>query len=122
MMYGVIKTKNTVTELYYDKLDKNKSIDPEQFDKFKKDYRANMEKGETVAESLSATPDTSLHFDWSPYLAPDLSKSYPTAASKELLHKSMEIGLNFEKDIEVQKQVSKLYDERRKMLDRKSVV
>ena len=116
MMYGEIKAKNTVTELYYDKLDKSKSIDPEQFDKFKKDYRANMEKGETVAESLSATPDTGLHFDWSPYLAPDLSKSYPTAASKELLQKSMEVGLNFEKDIEVQKQVAKLYDERRKML------
>jgi 2-oxoglutarate dehydrogenase E1 component len=40
MMYGEIKAKNTVTELYYDKLDKSKSIDPEQFDKFKKDYRA----------------------------------------------------------------------------------
>ena len=116
MMYGEIKTKNTVTELYFNKLDKSKSIDPEQFDKFKKEYRANMEKGETVAESLSATPDTSLHFDWSPYLAPDLSKSYPTAVSNDLLQQSMKVGLNFDKDIEVQKQVAKLYDERRKML------
>ena len=116
MMYGEIKTKNTVTDLYFNKLDKSKSIDPEQFDKFKKEYRANMEKGETVAESLSATPDTSLHFDWSPYLAPDLSKSYPTAVSNDLLQQSMKVGLNFDKDIEVQKQVAKLYDERRKML------
>ena len=117
LMYGEIKAKNTVTELYFDKLDKSKSIDLEQFDKFKKEYRANMEKGENVAESLSATPDTSLHFDWSPYLAPDFSKPYPTAASIDLLQKSMEVGLDFEEGIEVQKQVSKLYDERRKMLN-----
>ena len=116
MMYGEIKAKNTVTELYYDKLDKSKSIDLNQFEKYKKEYRANMEKGETVAESLSATPDTSLHFDWSPYLTPDLSKSYPTAVSNDLLQKSMEVGLNFDKDVEVQKLVAKLYDDRIKLL------
>ena len=28
----------------------------------------------------------------------------------------MEVGLNFDKDVEVQKQVAKLYDDRKKML------
>ena len=117
MMYKEIKSKNTVTDLYFQKLIKNDSIQENMFDGFKKEYRSHMEKGEMVAESMAMNPDSGLHFDWSPYLKPDLSKPYPTAVSLELLRNTMEVGMNFEPNIEVQKQVGKLYDERRKMLD-----
>ena len=116
MMYSEIKAKNTVTELYYDKLSSSGQIDQDQYERFKKDYRKHMEKGEMVAESMAKDPDHDLHFDWTPYLNPDLTKAYPTAVSKELLINSMEVGLKIEKGIDLQKQVQKLYEERKKML------
>ena len=116
MMYSEIKAKNTVTELYYDKLSSSGQIEQDQYDRFKKDYRKHMEKGEMVAESMAKDPDHDLHFDWTPYLNPDLTKAYPTAVSKELLLNSMEVGLKIEKGINLQKQVQKLYEERKKML------
>ena len=116
LMYGEIKAKNTVTELYLDKLSSSGQIDQGQYEKFKKDYRRNMEKGEMVAESMATVPDHELHFDWTPYLNPDLSKAYPTAVSRDLLNDAMKVGLTIEKGIELQKQVKKLYEEREKML------
>ena len=116
MMYNEIKAKNTVTELYYNKLSSSGQIEQVQYEKFKKDYRKHMEKGEMVAESMSKDPDHDLHFDWTPYLKPDLTKAYPTAVSKELLMNSMEVGLKIDKGIDLQKQVQKLYEERKKML------
>ena len=116
LMYGEIKAKNTVTELYFDKLSSSGQIDQGQYEKFKKDYRRNMEKGEKVAESMATVPDHELHFDWTPYLNPDLSKAYPTAVSRDLLNDAMKVGLTIEKGIELQKQVKKLYEEREKML------
>ena len=71
-----------------------------------------MEKGEMVAESMATDPDHELHFDWTPYLSPDLSKAYPTSVSNDLLNNSMEVGLKIEKGVVLQKQVQKLYKER----------
>ena len=78
VMYKQIRSKETVTEIYSNKLIEKSSLDKSKYEKFKKDYRKNMEKGETVAKSLSTDPDLSLQFDWEPYLDPDLKKSYPT--------------------------------------------
>ena len=78
-----------------------------------------MEKGETVAKSLATDPDLSLQFDWEPYLAPDLKKSYPTAVSTEVLKESMEYGFDFEEGLKMQKQVAKVYEERAQMLEGK---
>ena len=93
-MYSEIKAKNTVTELYYDKLSSSGQIDQDQYERFKKDYRKHMEKGEKVAESMAKDPDHDLHFDWTPYLNPDLSKAYPTAVSRRIVNKFYESWLN----------------------------
>tara|TARA_A100001035_G_scaffold278952_1_gene279007 strand:+ start:991 stop:2739 length:1749 start_codon:yes stop_codon:yes gene_type:complete len=114
LMYGEIKAKNTVTELYFDKLSSSGQIDQGQYEKFKKDYRRNMEKGEMVAESMATVPDHELHFDWTPYLNPDLSKAYPTAVSRDLLNDAMKVGLTIEKGIELQKQVKSFTKKERK--------
>jgi len=119
VMYKEIKSKDTVTNIYSNKLIEKKSLDESKFEKFKKDYRNNMEKGETVAKSLATDPDLSLQFDWEPYLAPDLKKSYPTAVSIEVLKESMEYGFDFEEDLKMQKQVAKVYEERAQMLEGK---
>ena len=119
VMYKEIKSKDTVTNIYSNKLIAKKSVDESKFEKFKKDYRNNMEKGETVAKSLATDPDLSLQFDWEPYLAPDLKKSYPTAVSTEVLKESMEYGFDFEEGLKMQKQVAKVYEERAQMLEGK---
>ena len=119
VMYRQIKSKETVTDIYSKKLMENNSLDISKYEKFKKDYRKNMEKGETVAKSLSTDPDLSLQFDWEPYLDPDLKKSYPTAISNEDLKESMSYGFDFEEGLEMQKQVAKVYEERKQMLEGK---
>ena len=119
IMYRQIKSKETVTDIYSKKLIENNSLDIPKYEKFKKDYRKNMEKGETVAKSLSTDPDLSLQFDWEPYLDPDLKKSYPTAISNEDLKESMSYGFDFEEGLEMQKQVAKVYQERKQMLEGK---
>ena len=119
IMYRQIKSKETVTDIYSKKLIENNSLDKSKYEKFKKDYRKNMEKGETVAKSLSTDPDLSIQFDWEPYLDPDLKKSYPTAISNEDLKESMSYGFDFEEGLEMQKQVAKVYQERKQMLEGK---
>ena len=117
MMYKEITSKNTVTELYLSNLLKSDSEINEKYDAFRSNYRKSMEKGEMVAESMASDPDHSLHFDWSPYIKPNLKKSYPTNVSLQLLKESMTPGFNFDEGTNVQKQVAKLYDERKQMLE-----
>ena len=119
MMYKEITSKNTVTELYLSDLLNNDSEINEKYEVFKSNYRKSMEKGEMVAESMASDPDHSLHFDWSAYIKPNLKKSYPTNVSLQDLKESMAPGFDFDKGTNVQKQVAKLYDERKDMLEGK---
>ena len=119
MMYKEITSKNTVTELYLSDLLNSDSEINEKYEVFKSNYRKSMEKGEMVAESMASDPDHSLHFDWSAYIKPNLKKSYPTNVSLQHLKESMAPGFDFDKGTNVQKQVAKLYDERKEMLEGK---
>jgi len=119
MMYKEITSKNTVTELYLSNLLKSDSKINEKHEIFRSNYRKSMEKGEMVAESMASDPDHSLHFDWSPYIKPNLKKSYPTNVSLQHLVESMAPGFDFDEGTNVQKQVAKLYDERKEMLQGK---
>ena len=119
MMYKEITSKNTVTELYLSDLLNSDSEINEKYEVFKSNYRKSMEKGEMVAESMASDPDHSLHFDWSSYIKPDLKKSYPTNVSLQHLKESMAAGFDFDEGTNVQKQVAKLYDERKEMLEGK---
>ena len=119
MMYKEITSKNTVTELYLSDLLNSDSEINDKYEVFKSDYRKSMEKGEMVAESMASDPDNSLHFDWSPYIKPNLKKSYPTNVSLQHLKESMAPGFDFDEGTNVQKQVAKLYDERKEMLEGK---
>ena len=69
-----------------------------------------------IRDRLATDPDESIHFDWTPYLEPDMTKSYPTAVSNESLKETMKTVLAFDKDFLMQKQVGKLYEERNHML------
>ena len=119
MMYKEITSKNTVTELYLSDLLNGDSEINEKYEVFKSNYRKSMEKGEMVAESMASDPDHSLHFDWSAYIKPNLKKSYPTNVSLRHLKESMAPGFDFDEGTNVQKQVAKLYDERKEMLEGK---
>ena len=119
MMYKEITSKNTVTELYLSDLLNSDSEINEKYEVFKSNYRKSMEKGEMVAESMASDPDHSLHFDWSSYIKPDLKKSYPTNVSLQHLKESMAPGFDFDEGTNVQKQVAKLYDDRKEMLEGK---
>lgn len=119
MMYKEITSKNTVTELYLSDLLNSDSEINEKYEVFKSNYRKSMEKGEMVAESMASDPDHSLHFDWSQYIKPNLKKSYPTNVSLQHLKESMAPGFDFDEGTNVQKQVAKLYDERKEMLEGK---
>ena len=72
-----------------------------------------------VAESMASDPDHSLHFDWSAYIKPNLKKSYPIMYHYNILRKAWR-QVDFDKGTNVQKQVAKLYDERKEMLEGKN--
>ena len=116
-MYKEISSKDTVTDLYSQKLIKSGSVNSETVNVFKSEYRKHMQRGEMVAESMATDPDHSIHFDWTPYLKPNLSLTYQTSVNSELLREVMKVGFDFGEDIDLQRQVRKLYEERKLMLE-----
>tara|TARA_X000000950_G_scaffold289259_1_gene411341 strand:- start:22433 stop:25219 length:2787 start_codon:yes stop_codon:yes gene_type:complete len=117
LMYKEISSKDTVTDLYSQKLIKSGSVNSEAVNVFKSEYRKHMQRGEMVAESMATDPDHSIHFDWTPYLKPNLSLTYQTSVNSELLREVMKVGFDFGEDIDLQRQVRKLYEERKLMLE-----
>src|SRR5690625_6809696 len=79
------------------------------------DYRAALDRGENVASGVVKEPDRSLFVDWSAYIGHDWKApgdtTYPLKRLQELGHKSCEIP----DGVVVQKQVAKIYSDRRKM-------
>ena len=117
LMYKEISSKDTVTDLYSQKLIKSGSVNSETVNVFKSEYRKHMQRGEMVAESMATDPDHSIYFDWTPYLKPNLSLTYQTSVNSELLREVMKVGFDFGEDIDLQRQVRKLYEERKLMLE-----
>ena len=117
LMYKVIKKHKTTCSLYQDRLIAEGLITREEADQITAEYRAALDRGDDVADGLVTEPDSSLFVDWSPYLGHSWQvhsdTSYPLQKLQDVAHKVCHIP----EDIQTQRQVQKLYQERSSMAD-----
>lgn len=115
LMYQKIRKHKTTRNLYADKLIEAGVVSEDKVEEMMSSYRAKLDRGENVASGLVTEPDRSLFVDWSPYIGHDWNTpgdtSFPLKSLQQLGHKMCEIP----DGVVVQKQVSKIYDDRRKM-------
>ncbi len=115
LMYKAIRSHKTSRTIYAEQLVTEGVVTQEEADAMLNDYRDSLDRGESVAHGLVSEPDSSLFVDWSPYIGHDwqtpADTTYELKALQELaLHIS-----HVPDGIQVQRQVSKIYDDRRKM-------
>ena len=115
LMYQKIRTQRSTRDLYADKLIAENIIDKAYDDEQIQQYRQALESGTHVAKSLIHEPNEKLFVDWSPYLGHDWDCPCDTSLDlKELQHVAQRINA-IPEGFPVQKQVAKVYEDRRKM-------
>lgn len=115
LMYQIIKKHKTTRALYADKLVKEGIIDQSDADRLLTDYRDTLDRGENVVNKLVSEPNGASFVDWTPYLGHNWTTpaktSYPLNKLKELAEKITQVP----DGVVIQRQVEKIYDDRRKM-------
>jgi 2-oxoglutarate dehydrogenase E1 component len=115
LMYQVIKKLKTTRTLYAEQLISEGVLSKEDSDKMASDYRAALDRGDHVADGLVSEPDASLFVDWTPYLGHDWDDEADTGYNLKKLQKLANKACEVPDGIQVQRQVAKIYEDRRKM-------
>ena len=115
LMYELIRKHSTTRELYSQKLVSEGILDQAQANEMANEYRARLDKGEFVVHNLVREPDTSLFVNWNPYLNHDWRTPAKTGIDLAVLQDVAARVNHISDGIKVQRQVSKIYDDRRKM-------
>ncbi len=116
LMYQLIRKQRSTRDLYADKLIAEGLLTKEEDSQYCDDYRSALESGEHVAKSLVSEPNEELFVDWTPYLGHQWDCPADTSID---LKRLQEIAIRVNtvpEGFPVQKQVSKIYEDRRKML------
>ncbi len=115
LMYQVIRSLKTTRTLYAEKLVAESVLTQAAADEMTTNYRAALDRGEHVASGLVSEPDRSLFVDWTPYIGHDwetpANTGFDLKGLQTVASKMCEIPDGFV----VQKQVEKIYEDRRKM-------
>lgn len=114
-MYKAIRAHKTTRTLYSEKLESEGVVTKEESDEMTNGYRSALDRGESVARGLISEADVSLFVDWSPYIGHDWQTPSNTGFDIKDLQALGEGLSNVPDGIQVQRQVSKIYDDRRKM-------
>lgn len=114
-MYAVIRKHKTTRTLYAEQLIEDGILSKEESDNMSNNYRDALDRGEIVARGLVSEPDSSLFVNWSPYLGHDWQTPASTDYDLKELQLLAEKVSTVPDGVVVQKQVSKIYDDRRKM-------
>ncbi|WP_237058268.1 2-oxoglutarate dehydrogenase E1 component [Microbulbifer sediminum] len=115
LMYQIIRKHKTTRTLYAEKLVNDGVLDKSAADKLASDYRDKLDRGEDVATGLVKQPDESMFVDWSPYLNHDWQTPGDTAFELPKLKDVARRMTDIPDGIVLQRQVSKIYEDRRKM-------
>ncbi|WP_049722109.1 2-oxoglutarate dehydrogenase E1 component [Gilvimarinus polysaccharolyticus] len=115
LMYKQIRNHKTVRTLYSDAMIEANVVSKEGSEKMMNDYRAALDRGESVASGLVSEPDSSLFVDWSPYIGHDWQTPAETGYELKSLQAAAYKMCDVPDGIVLQRQVSKIYDDRRKM-------
>jgi 2-oxoglutarate dehydrogenase E1 component len=115
LMYQVIRSLKTTRTLYADSLVAEGLLTQADADAMVTNYRAALDRGEHVASGLVSQPDSSLFVDWTPYLGHDWQTPANTGFELPKLQALANKMCEIPDGIVLQKQVEKIYEDRRKM-------
>ncbi|MDD9890496.1 MAG: 2-oxoglutarate dehydrogenase E1 component [Gammaproteobacteria bacterium] len=116
-MYAAIKQHKTTRALYAEQLVRENVLSSNGVDEMNRAYRSDLDNGEHVVKSLVKEPSVELFVDWSPYLGHDWSPHFPTAIPLTNLQALARKLVEIPGDFTLQRQVQKLFDDRRKMAE-----
>ena len=115
MMYQTIRKHTTTRDLYAQTLQQQQVLSVESNRALVDNYRTALDNGEHVANALVKEPNTELFVNWVPYLGHEWTARHDTRVAlgnlQELGQKLCDIPEGFV----LQRQVSKIIDDRRKM-------
>ncbi|MBT7376456.1 MAG: 2-oxoglutarate dehydrogenase E1 component, partial [Porticoccaceae bacterium] len=115
LMYDVIRKHSTTRTLYAQKLVAEGVLEQDKANEMANDYRASLDKGDFVVHNLVREPDTGLFVNWEPYLDHDWRTPANTGIDLKALQDVAARITSIPDGIQVQRQVAKIYDDRRKM-------
>jgi 2-oxoglutarate dehydrogenase E1 component len=115
LMYKIIRSHKTTRTLYAEKLVNAGLLTQVQADDMVNNYRAALDRGEHVAHGLVSEPDRSLFVDWTPYIGHDWTAPGDTGFDLKQLQAVAYKMCEVPDGIVLQKQVEKIYEDRRKM-------
>ncbi|MCO7594801.1 MULTISPECIES: 2-oxoglutarate dehydrogenase E1 component [Pseudomonas] len=115
LMYQQIAKQRTTRELYAESLIQAGRIDAERAQAKIDEYRNALDNGLHVVKSLVKEPNRELFVDWRPYLGHAWTARHDTRFDLKTLQDLSAKLLDLPEGFVVQRQVSKIYEDRQKM-------
>ncbi|MDZ7924993.1 MAG: 2-oxoglutarate dehydrogenase E1 component [Marinagarivorans sp.] len=115
LMYAIIRKHKTTRTLYAEQLAQNNIVSAEDSATMMTNYRSALDAGEHVTRDLVKEPDSSLFVNWSPYIGHDWRTPANTGYDLKELQDLAQTISTVPDGIVIQKQVGKIYEDRRKM-------
>src|SRR5690554_1391428 len=115
LMYRKIKDHPSSREIYAKRLVEQGVLSEEEAKAMIETYREDLLAGNHVANALVQEPNTSLFVDWKPYLGHEWTGYADTAVEMKRLQRLAARMCEIPDGVEVQRQVAKIYEDRRKM-------
>ncbi|MDD0974058.1 2-oxoglutarate dehydrogenase E1 component [Pseudomonas fontis] len=115
LMYQQITKQRTTRELYAESLIQSGRLDVERVQAKVDEYRNALDNGLHVVKSLVKEPNKELFVDWRPYLGHAWTARHDTRFDLKTLQELSAKLLELPEGFVVQRQVSKIYEDRQKM-------
>lgn len=115
LMYKVIKSQKTTRTLYSTSLEQEGVVDAAASKQMEEEYRNALEEGKHVVKSLVTEPNSEMFVDWRPYLGHDNDMPCDTKVDLKRLQELANQLQDVPEGFQVQRQVNKILDDRRKM-------
>jgi 2-oxoglutarate dehydrogenase E1 component len=115
LMYQKIRSHPTTRTLYAERLVREGALGLEEDRALVGEYRSALEGGRQVARHIVAQPNTSMYVDWRPYLGHPHSLPSDTRVELSRLKEIGAAMCRVPDGFPLQKQVQKVYDDRRMM-------
>ena len=115
LMYQVIRSHPSTRDLYADRLVEAGVLSREEEQSLVEEYRQGLESAQHVVKSLVKEPNKALFVDWAPYLGHDWDCPYEPRLPLKLLQDLAMRTNQVPEHIRLQRQVAKIYEDRRKM-------
>lgn len=115
LMYQQIAKQRTTRELYADRLTQEGVVDADRVQAKIDEYRNALDNGLHVVKSLVKEPNKELFVDWRPYLGHAWTARHDTRFDLKTLQELSAKLLEIPEGFVMQRQVSKIYEDRQKM-------